>query len=192
MRKSLGKMLLGAGAAALIIAAPVWAQEKDKPAAEPSKAEAVAPPKRSVTKHSGRFGGQSISYTATASETYLKADDGTPRASIFSVSYVKDGKDPNRSVTFLFNGGPGSGSVWLHMGAFGPKRVAIPSDARDDGAPPYPIVDTIPKACSMSPTSSLSTQSAPASAMRLARPIPRNSTASPRTRNQSRSSFGCG
>ena len=37
--------------------------------------------------------------------------------------------------------GPGSGSVWLQMGAFGPKRVAIPSDARDDGAPPYPIVD---------------------------------------------------
>ena len=38
-------------------------------------------------------------------------------------------------MTFLFNGGPGSGSVWLQMGAFGPKRVAIPSDARDDGAP---------------------------------------------------------
>ena len=44
-------------------------------------------------------------------------------------------------MTFLFNGGPGSGSVWLQMGAFGPKRVAIPSDARDDGAPPYPMVD---------------------------------------------------
>ncbi len=42
-------------------------------------------------------------------------------------------------MTFLFNGGPGSGSVWLQMGAFGPKRVAIPSDARDDGAPPYPL-----------------------------------------------------
>ena len=44
-------------------------------------------------------------------------------------------------MTFLFNGGPGSGSVWLQMGAFGPKRVAIPSDARDDGAPPYPLLD---------------------------------------------------
>ncbi|WP_332770893.1 S10 family peptidase, partial [Phenylobacterium sp.] len=40
-----------------------------------------------------------------------------------------------------FNGGPGSGSVWLHMGAFGPKRVVVPSDAKDDAAPPYPIVD---------------------------------------------------
>ncbi|MEO0419215.1 MAG: peptidase S10, partial [Pseudomonadota bacterium] len=42
---------------------------------------------------------------------------------------------------FIYNGGPGSGSVWLQMGAFGPKRVAIPSDAKDDGAPPYPILD---------------------------------------------------
>jgi carboxypeptidase C (cathepsin A) len=94
-----------------------------------------------VTRHSGTFGGQRINYTATAGETYLKDKDGNPKASIFSVSYVKDGRDPNRPITFLFNGGPGSGSVWLHMGAFGPKRVAIPSDARDDGPPPYPILD---------------------------------------------------
>ena len=50
-------------------------------------------------------------------------------------------EDPSRPVFFIYNGGPGSGSVWLQMGAFGPKRVAIPSDARDDGAPPYPLVD---------------------------------------------------
>ncbi len=95
-----------------------------------------------MTRHSGTFGGVKIAYTATAGETYLKGEDGTPKAAIFSTAYVKDGpRDPNRPVTFLFNGGPGSGSVWLHMGAFGPKRVAIPSDARDDGAPPYPIID---------------------------------------------------
>lgn len=137
------------GAIALIAGAPVIAQDKDakekpaaeKRAAEKPKAEDIPPPKRSVTRHSGRFGGQTIGYTATAGETYLKGDDGSPRATIFSVSYVKDGKDPSRPVTFLFNGGPGSGSVWLHMGAFGPRRVAIPSDARDDGGPPYPIVD---------------------------------------------------
>jgi carboxypeptidase C (cathepsin A) len=82
-----------------------------------------------------------MNYTATAGETYLTAPDGTPRAAIFSTSYVKEPRDPNRPVTFLFNGGPGSGSVWLHMGAFGPKRVAIPSDARDDGPPPYPLLD---------------------------------------------------
>ncbi|HEX8448247.1 MAG TPA: peptidase S10, partial [Allosphingosinicella sp.] len=101
----------------------------------------VPEPLVSVTRHSGAFGGQRMAYTATASETYLKAADGTPKASLFSVAYVKEPRDPKRPVAFLFNGGPGSGSLWLHMGAFGPKRVAIPSDARDDGAPPFPILD---------------------------------------------------
>ncbi|MFC7498709.1 S10 family peptidase [Enterovirga sp. GCM10030262] len=124
------------------LAAPAAAQDSgDKAAATEKDAGAIPPPSVSVTRHKGNFGGQAISYTATTGETYLKAEDGTPRASIFSVSYVKEPRDPNRPITFLFNGGPGSGSVWLHMGAFGPKRVAIPSDGTDDGAPPYPILD---------------------------------------------------
>lgn len=122
-------------------AAPAAAQKTEDKDAAAKEAPTVKTPTVSVTRHSGTFGGQRINYTATAGETYLKAEDGTPRAAIFSTSYVKDGKDPNRPVTFLYNGGPGSGSVWLHMGAFGPKRVAIPSDGTDDGAPPYPIVD---------------------------------------------------
>jgi carboxypeptidase C (cathepsin A) len=129
---------------ALALAAPVLAQP---PAAAPAPAKPDQPdrpipePTVSVTHHRGVFGGVPVAYTATASETYLKGDDGTPKASIFSVAYVKEPRDPARPVTFLFNGGPGSGSVWLQMGAFGPKRVGIPSDARDDGAPPYPILD---------------------------------------------------
>ena len=124
------------------LAAPAAAQDSgDKAAAAEKDAGAIPPPSVSVTRHKGNFGGQAISYTATTGETYLKAEDGTPRASIFSVSYVKEPRDPNRPITFLFNGGPGSGSVWLHMGAFGPRRVAIPSNGTDDGAPPYPIVD---------------------------------------------------
>jgi carboxypeptidase C (cathepsin A) len=111
----------------------------------PDKAEAPAipPPVVSTTRHRGTFGGETIAYRAVAGETYLKDKDGKPLAAIFSTAYIKEGEaDPTkRPVTFLFNGGPGSGSVWLHMGAFGPKRVAIPSDAKDDGAPPYPIVD---------------------------------------------------
>ena len=114
-------------------------------AADDKKAEApdspVPPPTVSVTRHKGSFGGQSIAYTATTGETYLKDKDGKPLAAIFSTAYVKDGGDPKtRPITFLYNGGPGSASLWLHMGAFGPKRVVIP-DARDDGAPPYPLVD---------------------------------------------------
>lgn len=113
----------------------------DTPAEATKPTPDIPPPMISVSRRTGTFGGTSVSYTATAKETFLKAEDGTPKASIFSTSYVKDGADPNRPVTFLFNGGPGSGSLWLHMGAFGPKRVGIPSDARDDGAPPYRIAD---------------------------------------------------
>ena len=112
-------------------------------AADDIKSAADAPPPPpiiSVTKHKGSFGGQAIAYTATTGETYLKDKEGKPLAAIFSTAYVKEGGDKTRPVTFLYNGGPGSGSLWLHMGAFGPKRVVIPN-ARDDGAPPYPIVD---------------------------------------------------
>jgi carboxypeptidase C (cathepsin A) len=135
-------LLLAACAAALATSA--LAAPPASPPAAPAEAKddkPLPPPTIAVTRHTGLFNGQRVAYTATASETYFKADDGTPKASLFSVSYVREPRDPTRPVTFLFNGGPGSGSVWLHMGAFGPKRVAIPSDARDDGPPPYPIVD---------------------------------------------------
>lgn len=135
--------LLALPAFAALAQQPILAAEKkpDTPTEAVKPSPEIPAPMVSVTHRSGTFGGVKVSYTATAKETYLKADDGMPKASIFSTSYVKDGADPNRPVTFLFNGGPGSGSLWLHMGAFGPKRVAIPSDARDDGAPPYPIAD---------------------------------------------------
>jgi carboxypeptidase C (cathepsin A) len=129
------------GFAILNLAAPTLAADKPAEPVMADKAADMPAPIISVTRHTGQFGGTSVAYTATARETYLKGDDGTPRASIYSTAYIKDGADPNRPITFLFNGGPGSASLWLHMGAFGPKRVAIPSDARDDGAPPYPIVD---------------------------------------------------
>lgn len=104
----------------------------------------VAPPKAFVTEHQGLFNGQSISYTATAKETYLKDNKGKPVASIWSVAYtVKPSKNnPQRPVTFVFNGGPGSASVWLHMGLFGPKLVQVPSEAdQDDGAAPFNMQD---------------------------------------------------
>ena len=137
----ISKLCAAALVTVAILAAPALGQAPA--AAPPAKEEPkpVPPPTISVTRHTGTFGGQRVAYTATASETYLKAEDGTPKASIFSIAYVREPRDRARPVTFLFNGGPGSGSLWLHMGAFGPKRVAIPSDARDDGGPPFPIVD---------------------------------------------------
>jgi carboxypeptidase C (cathepsin A) len=115
---------------------PLLAQHEDAPTP-------TAEPQSFVTEHTGTFHGEKVAYTATAGETILKADDGTPRASMFATAYVKSGVEnlDQRPVTFLWNGGPGSASLWLHMGVFGPKRVDIPSDARDDGAPPYPIID---------------------------------------------------
>ena len=141
MQRGPRSYLLALALAAAAAAYPAAAQPAPAKEAPDTAPAPVKPPTVSVTRHSGTFGGQRVAYTATAGETYLKDKDGTPKAAIFSTAYVKDGRDPNRPVTFLFNGGPGSGSVWLHMGAFGPKRVAIPSDARDDGGPPYPILD---------------------------------------------------
>lgn len=96
----------------------------------------------SATKHSVKIGGNLVSYTATAGNLLLKEEDGKPKANIFFVSYVKDGvaDTSNRPITYCFNGGPGSSSVWLHLGAFGPKRVF----AKEDGQPlppPYHLID---------------------------------------------------
>ena len=124
--------------AALALPLPAAAQDKPRDEAKPAAAYTA----NSASKRlSGTFGGSRVTYTATVAEQVLKDDKGTPKAAIVTTSYIAEPRDPNRPVTFLFNGGPGSGSLWLQMGAFGPKRVAIPSDARDDGAPPYPILD---------------------------------------------------
>ena len=103
----------------------------------------VPEPQSFVTSHQGSFGGKTIKYRAIARETYLKNDSGDPVASIWSVSYLVEGVSDysRRPVMFIFNGGPGSASVWLHMGLFGPQLVQVNSDAReDDGAAPYPLV----------------------------------------------------
>ena len=96
----------------------------------------------STTSHSFRLGTETINYTARAGTIVLRDDEGEPRASFFVVSYTRDGGDPaRRPVTFTFNGGPGSSSVWLHMGAFGPKRVVYADDDGRAAAPPYRYVD---------------------------------------------------
>jgi carboxypeptidase C (cathepsin A) len=131
--------LIGALAAASLLAlsAPLAADDHETAA---SQAAQITPQIR-ATQHTGTFGGVRVPYTATIAETILEGDDGAQEAVIVTTSYIRDPIDKARPVFLIYNGGPGSGSVWLQMGAFGPKRVAIPSDARDDGAPPYPLVD---------------------------------------------------
>ena len=107
---------------------------------EETKEMPIPPAKSFVTQHQITNGGKSISFTATAAEHYLNDDKGSPVASIWAVAYTKTGvTDPSgRPVTFVFNGGPGSASVWLHMGLLGPQLVAVPSNAdADDGAAPF-------------------------------------------------------
>ena len=110
--------------------------------AEDKKSEDEIPePTRFVTSHSAEFNGRRIDYTATAGETYLRDKEGKPKAAIFTFAYTKDNPEPNRPVMFVWNGGPGSASVWLHMGTFGPKRVSMPDGAAHPGPPPYDIID---------------------------------------------------
>lgn len=95
----------------------------------------------STTQHTLRVGDAIIRYTARAGTIILPNEQGEPRASFFHVAYTKDGADPaTRPVIFTFNGGPGSSSVWLHMGAFGPKRVAYRDDEGHAAPPPYRTV----------------------------------------------------
>jgi len=135
------RFILATSAAALAFSPLTLAaqDEGDDPADTELQADYVA---NSTSRElTGTFGGRQMDYTATVAETVLTNEKDEPAAAIVVTSYVAEPRDETRPVTFLFNGGPGSGSVWLQMGAFGPKRVAIPSDARDDGAPPYPILD---------------------------------------------------
>ncbi len=125
----------------LLITSSLLAQasSQDKAATKP-----VSPPKIFKSQHQGTFGGKVIQYTATAGEIYLTNKEDKPAASIWSVAYTQNKITDysQRPVTFIFNGGPGSASVWLHMGLFGPKLVQVDSEAKiDDGGAPYPIVD---------------------------------------------------
>ncbi len=138
------------------LAGLVGAQTRQGPAAPPAAAAAPgapaaesapfpAPPaeeKIQKTQHTIEAGGQKIAYTALAGTLVIKKEEGKPRASMFFVSYTRDdatGKS-KRPLTFIFNGGPGSSSVWLHMGAFGPKRVSMGPDGAQP-KPPYELVD---------------------------------------------------
>ncbi len=85
----------------------------------------------SVTKHDWSANGTTIHYTATAGNLLIKDEKDAANGSIFYVAYTQDGVDAkNRPVTFFYNGGPGSATVWLHMGSFGPVRVVTSSRRR--------------------------------------------------------------
>ncbi|MBE7218153.1 MAG: peptidase S10 [Caulobacteraceae bacterium] len=92
---------------------------------------------RRATRHTAVIGGRSIAYTATAGTLTIRNDEGKPTASMFYVAYTAGGgaPDPHRPVTFFYNGGPGSSTMWLHMGSLGPVRVTTDSPQATAGPP---------------------------------------------------------
>jgi carboxypeptidase C (cathepsin A) len=107
----------------------------------PSKAAATPKAEKSVTHGTVTVEGKQISYEAVAGTIILKDEDDKPTGSMFYVAYFKQGADPaTRPLTFLYNGGPGSSTVWLHMGAFGPRRVTT-ADHSHTAAAPYKLVN---------------------------------------------------
>ena len=94
-----------------------------------------------VTHHQITVDGKALKYTATAGRLPIKRGDGKIEAEMFYVAYTLDGEDAaKRPLTFAFNGGPGSASIWLHMGALGPRRVVLQADGFMPPAP-YRIQD---------------------------------------------------
>jgi carboxypeptidase C (cathepsin A) len=96
----------------------------------------------SITKHTISIGGKSVSYTATVGEMIVNKPDEKPGASMFYIAYTRnDIQDTSkRPITFAFNGGPGSSSVWLHLGGLGPRRVAM-DDEGNSTSPPFGMTD---------------------------------------------------
>lgn len=96
----------------------------------------------SITKHQLKIGNESLNYTATTGYMEMRDEKDTLKANLFFIAYTKDGEpDPaKRPILFSFNGGPGSSSVWLHMGALGPKIVLM-TDEGNTLPPPYKYAD---------------------------------------------------
>ena len=170
MKSSLCTKLACAAAllAALIASPNLFAQDKSEPKREAEVRSSVpTPPPDSVTESTITVEGQSIAYKAVAGTLtvgsndvqdanlgldgkYLpeagvdlpsKPEDQPATARIFYAAYFKKGAPGgSRPITFIYNGGPGSATMYLHMGAFGPKRVAIP-DVEHPAAAPYPLIE---------------------------------------------------
>ena len=122
---------------------PAQPQQTPSPRPSPMPILQMLDEPTSVTKHSVRAGNRQLNYTVTSGFMPIRnGQTGETEAKIFYMAYVLDGaeKEKNRPLMFSFNGGPGSSSVWLHLGALGPKRVKM----LDDGLmppPPYELAD---------------------------------------------------
>jgi carboxypeptidase C (cathepsin A) len=137
----------------MVLAAPAFSQnrqpgqrqfpggrgEQAGPTSAPTSSEIDETP--IVTHHKIDVDGKTISYTATVAQMPLKNANGETEAHMFYVAYTMDTPDlAKRPVTFAFNGGPGSASIWVHMGAMGPRKPQL-MDNGDMPQPPFHLID---------------------------------------------------
>ncbi|WP_158754978.1 peptidase S10 [Dyella sp. S184] len=142
------KLPLAAALAALLLSTVAIAgpddkkDDKAKPDAKPDAA--LLQPQSSSSEGSVSVEGHRIDYKAVAGTLVLHGSgdkENEPQVSMFYVAYFKKGAEATkRPITFIYNGGPGSATVWLHMGAFGPKRVVTADDTHTPAAP-YGLVN---------------------------------------------------
>jgi len=139
-------LVAGAVVLTALSAFPATAQQRPprtgpSPSGQPATLPS-APPETpdAVTRHSVTVDGKAIDYTARAGTITLRNELEQPTARIFYTAYTVDAEATARPVTFIYNGGPGSSTMWLRMGSFGPVRV-LAGDGKPTGPPPYRIVD---------------------------------------------------
>lgn len=137
MRRVATLVLAACTVARAVLGSPMPAGAQASPSASPVPFRPLPNVRDAVTHSTVAVGGRRIAYTARAGSILLKNDDNEPTASVFYVAYTADRADARtRPVTFLWNGGPGSSTIWLHMGSFGPVRVDVPKNATQPAATP--------------------------------------------------------
>ncbi|MEA3059264.1 MAG: hypothetical protein QOE50_676 [Sphingomonadales bacterium] len=160
-------------AIALVLGAPAFAQNASAGDVPPKDAKAEATPDKDVVKasvvedaqpvrRSITFRGKTLAYTVTPGHLTIRNDKGEPTASMFYTAYTVPSAGRARPVTFLFNGGPGSSTMWLHMGSFGPMKVdasqpeVIPGPPFHYGPNPDTLLDVTDLVFIDAPTTGLS------------------------------------
>lgn len=114
------------------------AQTPSTAATPPRDDETLAENTPVATHHQVTVNGRPLKYTATAGRLAIRPESGPAEAAIFFVAYTQDGEEARtRPLTFVFNGGPGTATVWLHLGALGPKKIKLEADG---AVPPPPYV----------------------------------------------------
>lgn len=115
------------------VAPETKSEESKQPEAKPAAERLPAP---STTHHSLKLNGETVSYSAEAGTLTLPAQDGRSAADIFYVAYTREPANTKRPITFVFNGGPGAASAYLHLGAIGPRVIATNDKGEVQGPPP--------------------------------------------------------